>query len=179
MKRLLSVGILGVLGMWILFVVPTLLYPTHYKDLVYRYSEAFSLDPALVFGVIKAESQFNPRATSHKGARGLMQIMYPTSQMAEKDLQLKGHTEESLYDPERNIQIGCWYLSALISEYQSIPVALAAYNAGGGRVRNWFADLDYRNMEREALISRIGFSETRFYVRSVLNHYKMYQAIYK
>jgi len=76
------------------------LFPLEYKDLVIRYAKENDLDPFLVFSVIKAESNFNPNATSHKNARGLMQIIDDTGIWAAEKMGIEGFRVEHLYDPK-------------------------------------------------------------------------------
>lgn len=89
--------------------------------LIDRYSSLFRLDPALVQAVIQAESGYNERAVSDKGAMGLMQLMPETA----AELQVSDP-----YDPAENIRGGTTYLARLLERFGRLEVALAAYNAG-------------------------------------------------
>ena len=89
--------------------------------LIDRYSSLFRLDPALVQAVIQAESGYNERAVSDKGAMGLMQLMPETA--AELEV-------SDPYDPAENIRGGTTYLARLMERFGRLEVALAAYNAG-------------------------------------------------
>ena len=79
-------------------------------------------------------------------------------------------------DPERNIQIGCWYLEKLRENYRGYPaetsMTLAAYNAGPGRVDEWTRETDVANISENDFIDRIGISSTRAYVSSILKRYR-------
>ncbi|VBB47538.1 Transglycosylase SLT domain protein [uncultured Desulfatiglans sp.] len=100
--------------------------PQDYDAIIHRAARRFNLQPELIKAVIKAESDFNSRAVSNKGAQGLMQLMPPTA----VDLDVMNP-----FDPEQNIFGGVRYLSELHKRFNNDTVlALAAYNAGPERV---------------------------------------------
>ncbi|NCC23850.1 MAG: lytic transglycosylase [Deltaproteobacteria bacterium] len=112
------------------------------------YSERHDLDEALVHAVIEVESGYRSDAVSSAGAQGLMQIMPDT----QKDLGLKRP-----FDPEENIDAGIRYLKMMLTKFQDIPLALAAYNAGPTNVEK------YRGIPP--------FQETKNYVKKVMHIY--------
>jgi soluble lytic murein transglycosylase-like protein len=119
--------------------------PLDLNQVVRDASNKRSIDPDFVNSVIKAESNFHPRAVSPKGAQGLMQLMPGTANM----LGLK-----DAFDPKANVEAGTAYLSELLSLYNNDPIkALAAYNAGPQRVQQYHGVPPYR--ETRAYISRI------------------------
>ena len=121
-----------------------------YGDIVNRYAKQYNLDPALILGIIKTESSFNPYATSKAPAYGLMQVV-PSTAGADAHEQIhnrKGKpTANMLYVPETNIQYGTTYLNILSTRYlkgvrdpQSLEYCMiAAYNAGAGAVLQTFS----------------------------------------
>ena len=115
-----------------------------FDDLVREHSQRQSLRPELVRAVIQVESGFDPRATSPKGAMGLMQLMPQTA---------KSLGVLNAYDPEQNIRGGTVYLRQLLDKYGNEQLALAAYNAGPGAVDKYDGVPPYR--------------ETKDYVRKV------------
>jgi soluble lytic murein transglycosylase-like protein len=96
-----------------------------YDEIIKRYSDEFDLDPDLVRAVIQAESSGDPQAVSPRGATGLMQLMPATA---------SEFGSPELLDPEQNIATGTRYLRSLLDRYDSVEVALWAYNAGPGAV---------------------------------------------
>lgn len=151
-------------------------YPLEHRELLFRWASEYNLDPFLVASIIRAESGFKANATSHRGARGLMQIMPDTARWAAE--QMKVHfAPELLADPDYNIRLGCWYLATLIREFNGETVlALAAYNAGRTNVRNWLAENRWTG--EHATLNQIPFQETRLYVAKVLRDAERYRRIY-
>lgn len=100
--------------------------PSKFDPIIERYAEKYRIDPTLVRAVIQVESDFNPATVSHKGARGLMQLMPATA---------KRFGVKSIHDPEENIRGGIQYLAYLTRLFRDdLPRALAAYNAGENAV---------------------------------------------
>lgn len=152
-------------------------YPLKYKEYVYKYSAQYKVDPYLVFSIIKAESGFDPKATSHKKARGLMQISEVTANWGAKTLKIEKFSYDKLYDPETNISIGCWYINNLMREFgDNTQVVLAAYNGGSGNVSEWLKDTRYS--KSGSTLDKIPFKETENYVKKVQNYYSVYKKIY-
>tara|TARA_Y100000590_G_scaffold452056_1_gene594511 strand:- start:51 stop:1382 length:1332 start_codon:yes stop_codon:yes gene_type:complete len=135
----------------------------------------------LVLAVIRQESEFDQKAHSHAGARGLMQLMTYTAKLVAKQAKLPYSKKRLKTDPEYNIKLGSYYLSGLLEEYEgSYPFSLAAYNAGPKRVKYWKkingdpqkGKIDYVNW-----IELIKFKETRNYVQRVLENVNVYKYI--
>ena len=102
------------------------LWQSKYNDIIVAAAQKFDVDAALVSAVIKAESDYNPRIVSHKGARGLMQLMPATA---------KRFGVTNSFDPEENIHAGTRYLRWLLKKFDgNADLAVAAYNAGEGNV---------------------------------------------
>jgi hypothetical protein len=102
------------------------LWQSKYNDIIVAAAKKFDVDAALVSAVIKAESDYNPRIVSHKGARGLMQLMPATA---------KRFGVTNSFDPEENIHAGTRYLRWLLKTFDgNADLAVAAYNAGEGNV---------------------------------------------
>ncbi len=148
-------------------------YPKKYQEYVEKYANEYNIDPLLVFSIIKAESNFNKDAKSTSKAKGLMQVMDSTAiEIANKiDEPIM---EETLYDPEKNIMIGTKYYSELLKLYNgNILLALTAYNAGIGTVKEWIQNGIIK--EDGSDIENIPYKETNMYVRKIIRNYKIYQ----
>ena len=116
-----------------------------YEDLIREHATQNGLSPDLVRAVIRAESGFNPRAVSPKGAMGLMQLMPATA----RDLGVSNP-----FHPGENIRGGVAYLARLMARYgQNLELALAAYNAGPGAVERYGAVPPYR--ETQSYVKKI------------------------
>ena len=152
------------------------IYPYDYRSYIETSAESRRTDPFLVAAVIKHESKFEPRARSDGGARGLMQLMPATAEWIARQLG-EPFTEEYLYDPALNIRYGVWYLAELEREFGGNDIlALAAYNAGRGNVRDWMERFHWTQQFDE--IEAIPYPETRFYVRRVLEDREQYKRLY-
>lgn len=148
-------------------------YPKKYQEYVEKYANEYNIDPLLVFSIIKAESNFNKDAKSTSKAKGLMQVMDSTAiEIANKiDEPIM---EETLYDPEKNIMIGTKYYSELLKLYNgNTLLALTAYNAGIGTVKEWIQNGIIK--EDGSDIENIPYKETNMYVRKIIRNYKIYQ----
>ena len=152
-------------------------YPYKYSELVNKYSYKYDVDPYLVLAVIKTESKFNPNAESIRGAKGLMQIMDSTGEWIASKLQVDNFTVDMLYNPEINIEFGCWYLNNLLNQFGDLSLALAAYNGGSGNVTKWLNDPLY-SVDGENL-TYIPFKETKKYVDRVNTRYNIYRFLYE
>ena len=138
-------------------------------------------DQALILAVIRQESEFDLKANSYAGAKGMMQLMTYTAKVVAKQAKLPYSKSRLTQDPEYNIKLGSHYLAGLILEYDgSYPFAIAAYNAGPKRVRYW-KKLN-KNPQKKQIdyvdwIELIKFKETRNYVQRVLENYNVYRYI--
>lgn len=152
------------------------IYVIKYSEYVEKYSSEYDVDEYLVYAIIKAESNFNEKAESAKGAKGLMQLMYTTAEEIAKNLDVE-ITEDSVLDPEINIMLGTNYIAKLIQKYDSIALALAAYNAGSGKVDSWIKENTLK--EDGSNIENVPYKETNNYIRKILNDYEIYQKLYE
>jgi soluble lytic murein transglycosylase len=150
------------------------LYPFTFGSEIDRGSKERNLPPELVLAVIREESRFDEEIISPAGACGLMQIMPSTGEWIGKKIGRKHIVMQDLRDPGFNIEAGCWYLRFLLDRSdESIVAALAAYNAGHGRMESW--KKRYRPHDDPlAALELIGPSETRQYVRRVLESMATY-----
>lgn len=152
-------------------------YPFPYRQITFNYAEAYNLDPYLLAAIMKAESNFDYRALSPKGARGLMQIMPDTGQWIALRLGNQAFDPEQLFDPATSIGFGAWYIADLQTEFHGdIVLVLAAYNGGRGNVEEWVSS---KNLSGgNSTIDQIPFPETRNFVRKVLLYHRIYSHLY-
>jgi soluble lytic murein transglycosylase len=177
----------------VIFLVLTLLlaayafnrYWTHrFDSLIRRQAAIYRVDPDLVWSVIYEETYFSPWKTGRDGEVGLMQVT-PTvgrewateTGMRELQSQMNSDPESLLRDPERNIQIGCWYLEKIYEQFRDAPEAevrmIAAYNAGPSRAVEWSrVDGAGTTQSGADFINRIDIPSTKAYVISIMQRYR-------
>jgi len=170
---------------WHQIAVFTLAKTDYWDDLALRFPVTYahevehnallnSLDPVIVFGLIRQESVFDRTAKSPVGARGLMQIMPKTGQQIARDLNEQWQSDNSLFNPEVNVKYGTYYFKQLLSRFNGhFALATAAYNAGPHRVKSWLPSAEA--VPADIWIETIPFKETRKYVSSVLAYAMIYQ----
>jgi len=175
---LLAMGILFLVLVYAFNSAMKTVYPLHYEEIIKKYSKEYDLDILLVASVIRAESKFDSKAVSPKGAKGLMQIASITGNWASKELAIEDYNEELLFNPDANIRIGCWYLNKLMKEFDNdIVHILAAYNAGSGNVSKWLRNEKY--CPDGTQLVEIPFGETKRYIERVERNYKIYNYLYE
>lgn len=150
-------------------------YPIRYSSEVAVSASEFGLPEELVYAVILTESSFREDAVSHAGAKGLMQLTDDANDWAAFILR-EDSEPERIFEPGQNIRRGCCLLSYLIKEFGSTETALAAYNAGIGRVRGWLGDADYSS--DGTTLHTIPIRETREYVKKVASACEKYRELY-
>ena len=156
-----------VLAPWTEQAVQEVTLPLRHEDVIRQQAGDKDLDPALIAGVIFAESHFRDQ-TSHAGAKGLMQLMPETADYIAEKSGGTAFVQGDLATPQVNIAYGSWYLRHLLDKYDGREaLALAAYNAGQGNVDEWLAEAGARG-ERFRAGEHIPFPETRDYVEKVL-----------
>jgi len=154
-----------------------LLYPRHYEDALAAEARAIGVDPLVVAALIRQESAWNAGARSRVGARGLMQVMPATGRLIARQLGVRGWRVDHLDEPALNLRFGTFYLGQVLQRFNGDLVrALAAYNAGPGRVPLW--SVGRAADDPELFIERIGFKETRDYVRTIQRNVALYRALY-
>jgi soluble lytic murein transglycosylase len=159
------------MGRWI--------YPIYYKDEIKQNAAVYELDPLLIAAIIRVESNYKPDAVSSKGAVGVMQLMPQTADWILKQDDFGGLTVEDVSSQvNAGITLGSWYVKELQRQFDgNTAAALAAYNAGPGKVRQWLASGAWNGDEQK--LSDIPYGETRHYVQRVIYYYKKYQKLYE
>lgn len=154
-----------------------------FDELIARHARVYRLDEKLVWSVIYEETYFRAGALGDAEEVGLMQITPLVARdwaketgLSEMERQANENVVAFLSDPERNIQIGCWYLEKVRERYRGRPaetaMMLAAYNAGPSRVEDWTRDTDSAALSESDFVSRIGITSTKLYVTSILARYR-------
>jgi soluble lytic murein transglycosylase len=157
--------------------VQEVVLPLRHEDIIRQQAADKGLDPALIAGVIYTESRFRDQ-TSHAGAKGLMQLLPSTADDIARKSGGTAFVQGDLANPQVNISYGSFYLRYLLRRYGGNEVlAIAAYNAGEGRVDQWIFDARHRGEEFDHA-RHIPFPETRHYVQQVLDVRDRYRSEY-
>lgn len=154
-------------------------WTTRYDELIVRQAGVYNLDPNLVWSLIYEETYFRTSVVGDAAEVGLMQVTPTVAKEWSKETGLREfkqmtdqNVQKLLSDPERNIQIGCWYLEKVRTDYRGLPaekaLMLAAYNAGPSRVEEWTKNADTETLPEQKFIESIGISTTKSYVSSIL-----------
>jgi soluble lytic murein transglycosylase len=154
----------------------TALFPRPYWPELKNYSSMNGLDPFLVASLIRQESEFNPSAISHANAIGLMQLLPKTGKQVAKEVKLSRYNASQLVNPSVNLQLGTRYFRGMVDKFGAFEYALAAYNAGDDRVKDWLAQGKYRDVQE--FVESIPFTETREYVQAIVRNANVYKLLY-
>jgi soluble lytic murein transglycosylase len=154
-----------------------------FDALIARQAAVYRQDPDLVWSIIYEETYFSPWKRGDAGEVGLMQVTPAVARewaaetgMRELSEQMRRDPDAALRDPERNIQVGCWYLEKIARDYRDTPGAearvVAAYNAGPSRAAEWNRVASgHGPLTADEFIARIDFPTTRAYVSNILERY--------
>ena len=153
-------------------------YPIEYSEYVTYYADKYDLDPLMLYAFIRTESNFNPKADSDAGARGLMQITEVTFDWIKtKIAPTEDLTFEDLYDPETNIRFGSYFVSYCLLRYQDdLATAAAAYHSGWGTVDGLLSQAEYSADGKT--LDHYPYPQMRLYVKKITSSYQRYQEIY-
>jgi len=154
-----------------------------YDELIARHARVYRIDEKLVWSVIYEETYFRPTVRGEAEEVGLMQVTPLVARdwaretgLSELERRADENVVAFLSDPERNIQIGCWYLEKLRERYRNRPaetaMTLSAYNAGPSRVEEWTRDADALQISEADFLNRIAIASTKTYVSSILDRYR-------
>jgi soluble lytic murein transglycosylase len=154
-----------------------LAFPLPFRWSLVRYAETNRLDVYLMAGLIRQESEFNPKAVSAADAHGLMQILPSVGRSLSRTLKTGAFRTSMLHVADYNIRLGTYYFRSLLDELDgSEEAALASYNGGKNRVDEWRSWATYR--EPAEFVETIPFTETRTYVQAVMRNAWLYRRIY-
>jgi soluble lytic murein transglycosylase len=128
--------------------------------------------------LIVQESTFEPAVKSSANAWGLMQLVPATGRRYAASLGIRPFSTSRLTEPDVNIRIGMAYFADLVKQFNnSVPAALASYNAGENRVARWIAERP--GVDRDEFIDDIPFTETQGYVRRIIGQAEDYRLLYR
>jgi soluble lytic murein transglycosylase len=137
------------------------------------------IEPALVLSIIRQESEFDPSVVSHANAHGLMQLIPGTAQMQARREGMSYQRASLTGDPQYNMTLGSAHLADLVNDFGgSYVLAIASYNAGSHRAREWITDWgDPRSSSVDVVdwVELIPFAETRNYVQRVTENLQVYR----
>lgn len=151
-------------------------YPKKYSEIVEKAAKEYSLEPELIYSVIRTESGFDPNAESPVGARGIMQVMPSSFEWLQEKRGCAGqYTADDLFTPEICIDYGCYLLRVFLDCYEDERCAVAAYNAGFV-VGEWLENPDYSKDGKT--LDNIPYPETSSYVEKVESAKEMYLKLY-
>ena len=151
-------------------------YPEKYWDIIESFKDKITYDPRIFHGLVREESSFNPKIVSWAGAKGLSQLMPATAKMVAGWIGISVN-DNTIFDPNINLQIGSTYLNHLHDRFQGNSfLAIASYNAGPGNVNKWLKEKG--NLPTDEFVESIPIRETRGYVKRVLSTYQTYRYLY-
>lgn len=154
------------------------LFPLPYREALSAAARTHGLDPYLLAGLIRQESEFDPNALSHAGAYGLTQVRPGTGRQFAAREGIARFTTRTLLQPAANLKIGAAIFRSMLNNHDgSLEETLAAYNAGPARAAEWMGWRPYR--EPAEFVESIPYNETRDYVQAVLRNAAIYRRLYK
>jgi soluble lytic murein transglycosylase len=154
-----------------------LLFPLPYRGDLFQNARAQGLDPYLVAGLVRQESEFDPQARSRAAALGLTQVRAGTGRLYARQAGIARFTTRTLFQPAANLKIGVAIFRALLDKNGGqLEPTLAAYNAGPDRAAEWLTWYKYR--EPAEFVESVPYTETREYIQAVLRNADMYRRLY-
>ncbi len=154
-----------------------LLFPLPFKSDLLRAAADRQLDPYLLAGLIRQESEFNPKAISRMKALGLMQLRSGTGREMARKAGIGRFQTNMLFRPDISLRLGAYYIRAMFDQWNGKwEQVLASYNAGKSRANEWMKWGDFR--EPSEFVETIPFTETRDYVQAVLRNAALYRRLY-
>ncbi len=164
-----------------------IIFPDEYLPWISREARSTGVGSEWILSLIRQESSFRPDVKSPSNALGLMQLMPATALELAREFKIKDYGTESLLNPDINIKLGAVYLSRLIKSFGgNVPLALASYNTGPGRIKKWLAarkdlspleTLKTSAPEVELWIDELPWDETSFYVKAILRNWLIYKLL--
>jgi len=159
-----------------------LLFPRYFSEFVEIYAEQYSIDPPILYALIRTESAFQSEVVSSAGAVGLTQLMPETAEEMAGRIRRAGGPDYTsaedglnMTDPDVNIHIGSYYINYLMNRFDDILLSLLSYNGGMNRVRRW---RDASTLPMDLFLETVAYSETRDYGRKVMAAAAVFRELY-
>jgi soluble lytic murein transglycosylase len=151
-------------------------YPVYYLDVVQDVSARRSIDPLLVFALIRHESLFDTTATAAAGEKGLTQVIPSTGDYIAAQINFPDYQHSDLFRPYASIEFGGFYLAEQLGRFNgNATAALGGYNAGPGRAQSWLA---IAGEDHDAFMTAITINSTRIYIQRIYGFYNIYRSLY-
>lgn len=147
-------------------------YPLAYRELIERHGASGFNPPRYLYTIMQKESAYNPHDVSYADAIGLLQMIPPTSRRVARAIG-REYTDDLLYDPEGNIQLGAWYIGRLLRKFKGqIALGAGSFNAGPRAMVRWLEKQGERPLDE--FIELCAYTQTREYMKKVLDIYAHY-----
>jgi soluble lytic murein transglycosylase len=151
-------------------------YPRAYRDLVEKFGPQAGTPELLLWAIMRKESGFSPVDVSYADARGLLQMIPPTSERVAAEAGISFYADE-LYDPELNIRLGAAYIGGLYKKFGGqVPLVAGAYNAGPKAMARWCAQNGAHPLDE--FVELVTFEQAREYIKRVVTIYARYRYLY-
>jgi soluble lytic murein transglycosylase len=154
-----------------------LAYPRAFRSLVEKHQQIGDNPPHYLWAIMRKESGFNAHDVSYADAIGLLQMIPPTTKRMAGKVGLT-YTDDLLYDPEKNIMVGSWYIGSLVAKFRrQIPIAAGSFNCGPRPVMRWLDQNGKRPMDE--FVELVAYAQTREYIKKVADNYARYLYLYE
>jgi soluble lytic murein transglycosylase len=152
-------------------------YPLAYRPLIEKWRDLGKSPKYYLYAIMHKESGFHPATHSYADARGLLQMIPPTTLRVADALGIE-YTDDMLFDPEQNIRTGSWYIGRLLEKFKGqIPLGSGAFNAGPRPIMRWLEQ--YKNRPIDEFVELVPYTQTRNYMRRVTSLYARYLYLYE
>jgi soluble lytic murein transglycosylase len=152
-------------------------YPRAFRKLVDKHQDLGKNPPYYLYAIMRKESGFDPHVVSYADARGLLQMIPPTTRRVVEKLDMEW-SEDLLYQPEANVKVGSWYVGRLVQKFKGqIPIAAGSFNSGPRPVMRWLDQNGARPMDE--FVELVAYTPTREYMKKVTDYYAHYVLLYE
>jgi soluble lytic murein transglycosylase len=152
-------------------------YPRAFRRFIEKHEKLGKNPPLYLYAIMRKESGFDPHVVSYADAIGLMQMIPATTKRVAKELEMEWG-EDLLYDPEKNVKVGSWYIGSLVQKFKGqIPLAAGSFNSGPRPVMRWLDQNGRRPMDE--LVELVAYTQTREYMKKVTSYYAHYVLLYE